>query len=188
MPLVIEENFTSILSDRLKRGELDAIIISLPFDEPGVLHRPLYEEHFCILVPGNHPWVGRQSVRAVELGAEDVLLLGPGHCFRDQVLEACPQCLQSAADGSRLQRGLEGGSLETIRCMVASGLGITVLPCSAAALDRFMEPMVQVLSFAGDSPRRLIALAWRKSYPRLEAIELLAHAVRTAQLPCVTYP
>ena len=185
MPLVIEENFTSVLSERLKRGDLDLIIISLPFDEPGVLTRPMYDESFTVLLPGNHRWSGQGSVDADQLGSEDVLLLGPGHCFRDQVLQACPNCVKSAGGG--LQRGLEGGSLETIRCMVASGVGITVLPCSAAAVDRFAEPLVRVLPFAGQAPRRRVALAWRKSFPRIEAVELLARAVRAVNLPCVSY-
>ncbi len=188
MPLVIEENFTSVLSERLKRGDLDVIVISLPFDEPGVLTRPIYDEPFVVLLPGDHPWSGQAAVGADQLGNEDVLLLGPGHCFRDQVLEVCPNCVKSTAGGNNLQRGLEGGSLETIRCMVASGVGITVLPCSAAAVDRFAEPLVRVLPFAGATPRRRVALAWRKSFSRLEAVDVLARAIRGADLSCVSYP
>lgn len=186
MPLVIEENFTSVLSERLKRGDLDVIVISLPFGEPGVLTMAVYDEDFAVLLPSNHPWCGQESVDADQLGHEDVLLLGPGHCFRDQVVQACPGCVKSATGGSSLQRGLEGGSLETIRYMVASGVGITVLPCSAAATDRFAEPLVRVLPFAGEAPRRRVALAWRKSFPRIEAVKVLARAVRAADLPCVS--
>ena len=188
MPLVIEENFTSVLSERLKRGDLDVIVISLPFDEPGVLTRPIYDEPFVVLLPGSHPWSGQAAVSADQLDNESVLLLGPGHCFRDQVLEVCPNCVKSTAGGNSLQRGLEGGSLETIRCMVASGVGITVLPCSAAAVDRFAKPLVRVLPFAGVTPRRRVALAWRKSFSRLEAVDVLAHAIRGADLPCISYP
>jgi len=187
MPLMIEENFTSVLSERLKRGELDVIVISLPFNEPGVLTRPIYDESFSVLLPGNHPWSGQAAVGTDQLAGEDVLLLGPGHCFRDQVLEVCPNCIKSTAGGNSLQRGLEGGSLETIRCMVASGVGITVLPCSAVAEDRFVEPLVRSLPFAGKAPRRRVALAWRKSFSRLEAVDVLARAIRGADLPCVSY-
>jgi LysR family hydrogen peroxide-inducible transcriptional activator len=187
MPLVIEESFTSVLSERLKRGDLDVIIISLPFDEPGVLTRSIYDETFAVLLPGNHPWSAQESVGADQLGSEDVLLLGPGHCFRDQVLQACPNCVKSAAGGGSLQRGLEGGSLETIRYMVASGVGVTVLPCSAASADRFGEPLVRVLPFSGEAPRRRVALAWRKSFPRIEAVDVIASAMRAADLDCVTY-
>jgi len=188
MPLMIKENFTSVLSERLKRGDLDVIVISLPFNEPGVLTRPIYDESFIVLLPGNHPWSGQASVGVDQLAGEDVLLLGPGHCFRDQVLEVCPNCIKSTAGGNSLQRGLEGSSLETIRCMVASGVGITVLPCSAAAEDRFAEPLVRSLPFAGKAPRRRVALAWRKSFSRLEAVDVLARAIRGANLPCVSYP
>jgi len=187
MPLMIEENFTSVLSERLKRGDLDVILISLPFNEPGVLSRPIYDESFSVLLPGNHPWSGQAAVGVDQLAGEDVLLLGPGHCFRDQVLEVCPNCIKSTAGGNSLQRGLEGGSLETIRCMVASGVGITVLPCSAAAEDRFVGPLVRSLPFAGKAPRRRVALAWRKSFSRLEAVDVLARAIRGADLPCVSY-
>jgi len=189
MPLVIEENFTSVLSERLKRGNLDVIVISLPFDEPGVLTRAIYDEPFVVLLPDHHPWSGQASVTADQLGDEDVLLLGPGHCFRDQVLAVCPDCVESTTGGgSSLQQRLEGGSLETIRYMVASGVGITVLPCSAATADRFAEPLVRVLPFAGEPPRRRVALAWRKSFSRLEAVDVLAHAMREANLPCISYP
>jgi len=187
MPLMIEENFTSVLSERLKRGELDVIVISLPFNEPGVLTRPIYDEPFSVLLPGNHPWSGQASVGVDQLAGGDVLLLGPGHCFRDQVLKVCPNFIQSTTGGNSLQRGLEGSSLEAIRCMVASGIGITVLPCSAAAEGWFVEPLVRSLPFAGKAPRRRVALAWRKSFSRLEAVDVLARAIRGANLPCVSY-
>lgn len=187
MPLLIEENFTAVLSERLKRGDLDVIVISLPFDLPGVVTRPLYDEAFMVLLPGNHAWAARDAVDAEQLGDEDVLLLGPGHCFRDQVLQVCPNCVKPSSRGGGLQRGFEGGSLETIRCMVASGVGITVLPCTAVAADRFAQPLVRALPFAGTAPRRQVALAWRRSFPRIEAVDVIARAIRAADLDCVTY-
>jgi LysR family hydrogen peroxide-inducible transcriptional activator len=186
MPLVIEENFTAVLSDRLKRGELDIIIISLPFDEPGIRTRPLYDEPFVVLMPASHRWNGSDVVDMDQLAGESVLLLGSGHCFRDQVLQACPNCLQSSTTGS-LQRSLEGGSLETIRCMVASGVGITVLPCTAARGDGFSDGLVRSCRFSGSVPQRRVALAWRRSYPRLEAIDVIQRAVRSAGLSGVSY-
>lgn len=188
MPLVIEEDFTSVLSERLKRGDLDIIVISLPFAEPGVLTRPVYDESFVVLVSGNHPWSGQTSVGVDQLGGENILLLGPGHCFRDQVLEVCPNCVTATAGGNRLQGRLEGSSLETIRCMVAGGVGITVLPCSAATADRFADPLVRVLPFAGETPRRRVALAWRKSFSRHAAVDVLAGAIRGTDLSGVSYP
>jgi LysR family hydrogen peroxide-inducible transcriptional activator len=187
MPLVIEENFTAVLCERLKRGDLDLILISLPFDEPGILTRPLYDEPFTVLLPRDHPLARQAEVSLPQLGDENVLLLGSGHCFREQVLRVCPQCLQSSARDGTLQRGLEGGSLETIRYMVAGGIGVTVLPCTAAAADRFSERLVCARPFADEPPRRRVALAWRKSFPRVEAVDLLARAVRDVGLESVTY-
>ncbi|MEJ2326493.1 MAG: hydrogen peroxide-inducible genes activator [Chromatiaceae bacterium] len=186
MPLMIQENFTSVLSDRLKRGDLDVIIISMPFDEPGISTRLLYDEPFVVLLPAAHPWGDDEVVTPARLGAENVLLLGPGHCFRDQVLQACPKCLQSASSGS-LQRSLEGGSLETIRCMVASGAGITVLPCTAARVDGFSNSLVRICRLADPVPNRRVALAWRRSFPRLRAVDVIEEAVRAAFLNGVTY-
>lgn len=185
MPLVIEENYTSVLTERLKQGDLDAILIALPFEEPGILTLPLYEEPFVVLLPSAHPLARRQQVDTDTLGKENVLLLGAGHCFRDQVLEACPQCrARTGSDGSAIQN-LEGGSLETIRYMVASGLGITVLPCSAAGADRFSERLVKIRRFKGKAPARTVALAWRKSFPRPEAITALRNAVLACHMSCV---
>lgn len=187
MPLVIEENFTAVLSERLKHGELDVILISLPFSEPGILTQPLYDEPFAVLLPGGHPWAGQEVVDVAQLSGENVLLLGPGHCFRDQVLRVCPGCLQSSAASGNMQRSLEGGSLETIRCMVACGVGVTVLPYTATGARHFSERLVRTRPFAGRAPQRRVALAWRKSFPRVEAVDLLARAVRAAGLEGVSY-
>lgn len=183
MPLLIEENFTAALADRLKQAQLDVIVISLPFDEPGIRTLALYDEAFVVLLPGDHPWVERGAIEPAALAGERVLLLGPGHCFRDQVLELCPECGNGGMQGpDGFGRGLEGGSLETIRCMVASNVGITVLPMSAAREDRLGGRIVCARPFAGVTPSRRVALAWRKSFPRLGAIEAVAAAVRAANL------
>lgn len=180
MPLIIEENFTAVLVERLKRAQLDLIILSLPFATSGIQTLPLYDEDFVVLLPGRHPWAAREAIDPADLADERVLLLGPGHCFRDQVLEVCPQCGQGgggpAEDG--LERGLEGGSLETIRYMVASRVGITVLPESAAREDRLGGQVVCARPFAGTAPSRRVALAWRKSFPRIGAVEAVAEAVQ----------
>jgi LysR family hydrogen peroxide-inducible transcriptional activator len=187
MPLVIEENFTAVLAERLKRGDLDVIAVSLPFDEPGILTRPLYDEPFVVLLPVSHPWTTLTAIDVDRLPEENVLLLGPGHCFRDQILQVCPRCLHSAGGTAGMQRRLEGGSLETIRCMVASGVGITVLPYTAAGADRFSEHLVCVRPFAGKAPQRRVALAWRKSFPRVDTVSALAEAVHSAALDGVSY-
>jgi len=128
MPLYIEENFTHILRDKLRTGELDAIIVALPFQEADVLTKPLYDEPFYVLMPADHPWTAKETIDAEMLNDKSLLLLGEGHCFRDQVLEACPTTRKGEAPSHTT---VESSSLETIRHMVASGLGVSILPLSA---------------------------------------------------------
>jgi LysR family hydrogen peroxide-inducible transcriptional activator len=187
MPVLIEENYTARLRERLQHGELDAIIVCLPLEEPGVVTLPLYEEPFVALLPAAHPWSARETVSTDELGSQTVLLLGAGHCFRDQVVAACPSCVSPTLTEDGLQRSMEGSSLETIRHMVASGMGITVLPCTAArGPGRYASELTAIRPFA-DPPRRHVALAWRVSFPRPQAIEVLRRAVRACDLGCVTF-
>lgn len=187
MPLVIEENYTAELNRRLKHGELDAIIISLPFEERGVVTLPVYEEPFVVVLPTGHPWALRESIGVDELAEEHLLLLGAGHCFRDQVLNACPDCNRTAVSDSQIQRAVEGSSLETIRHMVASGMGITVLPCTAAGADRYRQRLLTVRRFEEPAPSRQVAIAWRSSFPRPKAIEALRHAIQACPLSCVRF-
>jgi LysR family hydrogen peroxide-inducible transcriptional activator len=167
----------------LRSGELDAIIISLPFEPEGVVTQALYDEPFIVLIPASHPWNQKERVNANELSSEPVMLLGEGHCFRDQVLDVCPGCLHSDALGTDLQQTLEGSSLETIRYMVESGVGITVLPCTAAMSAKHL---VKVRRFEGANPSRRVALAWRSSFPRPKAIQVLREAIVSCPLTCVT--
>lgn len=185
MPLLIQEDFTSRLREKLKHGELDVIIIALPFAEPGVETLSLYDEPFSVLLPREHPWAGRASLSSEDLAQLDLLLLGPGHCFRDQILQACPDCNRSANRSGALQKTLEGGSLETIRLMVSSGIGATVLPCSA--LNERDDPNTLALPFGDAIPRRRVALAWRNSFHRKASIKALAQAIANCQLPCVDW-
>lgn len=185
MPLVIEENYTAALSERLRRGDLDVILVSLPFDEPGVLTLPVYEEPFVVLLPSAHPLSAKEEIDVADLRGENVLLLGAGHCFRDQVLEVCPECIPRSRSEPRLPHAIEGGSLETIRYMVAGGLGITILPCTAAGADRFSQRLVTIRRFAGEAPMRRVALAWRKSFPRPRAVDALRVGIQATQLSCV---
>jgi len=184
MPLLIEENFTAKLSERLKQGELDVIVIALPFEEPGVVTLPLYDEPFVAVLPGNHPWTGREHVHVNDLADETLLLLGQGHCFRDQVLNVCPACNRSAQG---LARTVEGSSLETIRHMVASGLGITVLPCTASGAAHYPADLLAFRPFDDPVPYRRVALAWRASFPRPKAVEALRQAIHACALECVDY-
>jgi LysR family hydrogen peroxide-inducible transcriptional activator len=176
MPLFLKEDFTANLIPALKAGELDVIVIALPFAEPGLVAQPVYDEPFRVVVPASHPWANRPDVDGDELDGQNLLLLGQGNCFRDQVLESCPRL--SAPDA--LEHSLEGSSLETIRYMVASGAGVAVMPSTAADPLITKEPMVKVLPFAGIQPKRTVGLVWRVTFPRPQAID----AVRAALLSC----
>ncbi|MEF3193572.1 MAG: LysR family transcriptional regulator [Halothiobacillaceae bacterium] len=184
MPLLIEEDFTAELAKRLRFGELDVIVISLPFSESGVVTQAVYDEPFVVAMPPEHRWKELDALPPERLAEGELLMLGQGHCFRDQVLQMCPDCNRSAAIGG-LQRTLEGSSLETIRHMVASGLGVTVLPCSSAQNDMEGGRLVY-RPFHDPIPMRRVALAWRKSFPRPEAVEALRQTILEASIPCLT--
>lgn len=173
MPLVIEENYTDVLARRLKQNELDVIVIALPFGGSGIQTWPLYDESFVVAMPREHVWAQKKEIPSSELNQENVLLLGPGNCFRDQVLEACPDCHEMEIEG---QGTLAGSSLETIRHMVVSGLGITVMPQSATQ-DVGDHPHLVSRPFSAPVPSRRIALAWRRSFPRPKAVEALREAI-----------
>lgn len=186
MPLVVEENYTAVLAEKLKHGELDVILIALPFAEQGLVTLSLYEEPFVVLLPASHPLTQRKTIKPARLADETVLLLGPGHCFRDHVLEACPACLpRPGLEGEHLQHTIEGSSLETIRHMVVSGLGITVLPCTAAGADRYSQRLLAIRRFASPVPKRTVALAWRVSFPRPRVIDLISDIVADCHPGCV---
>jgi LysR family hydrogen peroxide-inducible transcriptional activator len=178
MPLLLQENFTHRLAESLKNGEVDVILIALPFEEPGVVTRALYDEPFLVAVPKGHPWEGRKRITSEELTKESLLLLGEGHCFRDQVLEICHAV--RSKDRSALARTVEGGSLETIRQMVASGVGVTVLPSTSVTPGQASD-LIRILPFARPPVRR-VALAWRRSFPRPEAIEVLRKSILACNL------
>lgn len=176
MALYIEENMTAIQADHLKYGTVDAAIIALPFDIPGIETRPLYDEPFLVIVPLGHPWAKRKKIAAEEVRGDDVLVLKAGNCFREQVLDACPDI--SHAEGSMHQ----GHSIETIRCMVASGYGISVLPASAME-GPYRSNMVRAIPFKTPEPARRVALAWRSGFTRPQAIEAMAQAVQAIENP-----
>jgi LysR family hydrogen peroxide-inducible transcriptional activator len=170
MPLEIEENLTEQLEVALKSGRIDAAIIALPFQPPGVTADFLYEEPFQVVVPQRHRWAKRRTIEPSELAGEHTILLNVGHCFRDQVLDACSELNRGDAPVTRTN------SLETIRNMVASGLGISVLPRDALT-PKYHSKLVVPVPFARPVPTRRIALAYRKSFPRPAAIAAIRDAV-----------
>ncbi len=176
MPLYIEENFTAELRRKLRSGELDAIIVALPFTEADVVTRALYEEPFEVLMPSGHPWTAKATIDKEDLLHERLLLLGEGHCFRDQILEACP-AISAHLNSPTNTLTAEGGSLETIRHMVASRLGITVLPHSAIGTGHYESGLLESRPFTPQAPSRAVAIAWRASFPRPKAIDALINAI-----------
>ena len=173
MPLVIEENFTAVLLEQLRAAELDVIAVALPLSQrEGFSTWPLYDEDFVVVLPADHALAQEKAIPSKRLAEEKLLLLGSGHCFRDQVIAACPKCLSE--DPSQ-PKPLTGSSLETIRHMVRGGLGITVLPRSSTE-NRSADPSL-VARPMSPAPQRRIGLVWRKSYPRLKAITALRDAV-----------
>lgn len=176
MPLYIEEGFTANLRRKLRTGELDAILIALPFTETDVVTKALYEEEFEVLMPADHTWAQRDCIEKEDLLKERLLLLGEGHCFRDQILEACP-AISHQLNSPNNTLTAEGGSLETIRHMVASRLGITILPHSAIGTGHYESGMLVSRPFASPAPSRTVAIAWRASFPRPKAIDAVTNAI-----------
>lgn len=180
LTLIIEENFTANLSHSLKQGDLDAIIISYPFDDTGIETTPLYEEPFVVAIHSSHEWKEKLQIKTHDLSGQNLMLLGAGHCFRDQVLQACPDCMSKS---SALTRSLEGSSLETIRHMVAAGTGITILPCTSMTNSQHNQSLIKIKPFSRPQPSRTVALAWRKHYPRKQAIKMVIKHIRNCNLP-----
>ena len=185
MPLVLQENFTTRLLELLRQGELDAAIVALPLPENGFMTLPVYNEPFVVAVPKQHAWIHRAGIDAGELKTETMLLLGNGHCFRDQVLEVCPEMARFATSDDGIARTFEGSSLETIRHMVASGIGITVLPKASAPNATSADGMLHYLPFNEPVPSRQVAIVWRKSFTRLAAITALQQVILNCDLPGV---
>lgn len=186
MPLVLQENFTVKLLELLRQGELDAIIVALPFPDQGLMVQPVYDEPFVVAVPKDHEWSKRDHLPSDALKSETMLLLGSGHCFRDQVLEVCPEMSRFSTSGDGIARTFEGSSLETIRHMVSSGIGITVLPRGSVPDMHPTDGMLRYVPFDEPAPSRRVVLAWRKSFTRGAAIEAVRQALLSCELNGVT--
>ncbi|MDE1998923.1 MAG: LysR family transcriptional regulator [Burkholderiales bacterium] len=183
MPLMLQENFTSKLLDMLRAGELDCAIMAEPFMDAGLALAPLYEEPFMVAVPRTHHLAQRDKVSAEELKKETMLLLGAGHCFRDHVLEVCPEYARFSSDAEGIRKSFEGSSLETIKYMVAAGMGVTVVPQLSVPPEP--NPHIGYIPFEDPVPTRRVVLAWRRSFTRYEAIAALRNAIYACPLPGV---
>ncbi|RZJ13000.1 MAG: hydrogen peroxide-inducible genes activator [Rubrivivax sp.] len=207
MPLMLQENFTVKLLEMLRAGELDCAILAEPFPDTGLATAPLYDEPFVVALPAAHPLATRESISAEELKRETMLLLGTGHCFRDHVLEVCPEFARFSSDAEGIRRSFEGSSLETIKHMVASGMGVTVVPQLSVPGEAgpFAGPSqegprplggqpsyslgvgansehLRFVPFSDPIPTRRVVLAWRRSFTRYEAIAALRNAIYACEL------
>ncbi|MEY4427370.1 MAG: hypothetical protein RLZZ182_59 [Pseudomonadota bacterium] len=184
MPLMLQENFTVKLLDMLRTGEIDCAILAEPFPDTGLAMAPLYEEPFMVALPKSHPLAAHEAIDAEELKQETMLLLGSGHCFRDHVLEVCPEFARFSSNAEGIRKSFEGSSLETIKHMVAAGMGVTVVP----VLSVPPEPQSHVVyrPFKGHPPTRRVVLAWRRSFTRYEAIAALRNAIYACPLKGVS--
>jgi LysR family transcriptional regulator, hydrogen peroxide-inducible genes activator len=194
MPLMLQENFTVKLLEMLRTGEIDCAIMAEPFPDTGLALAPLYDEPFLAVVPSAHAFADRKTITAQELKSETMLLLGTGHCFRDHVLEVCPEFARFSSDAEGIRKSFEGSSLETIKHMVAAGMGVTLVPRLSVPKEA-LEPKprrrkddqayVRYIPFDGNPPVRRVVLAWRRSFTRYEAIAALRNAVYACELPGV---
>jgi LysR family transcriptional regulator, hydrogen peroxide-inducible genes activator len=183
MPLILQENFTARLLDMLRTGELDCAIMAEPFPDTGLAMAPLYDEPFVVAVPATHPLAKRKRISAEELKKETMLLLGTGHCFRDHVLEVCPEYARFSSNAEGIRKSFEGSSLETIKYMVASGMGVTVVPQLSVPAEP--QAHLKYIPFSPPVPTRRVVLAWRRTFTRYEAIAALRNAIYACPLPGV---
>jgi LysR family transcriptional regulator, hydrogen peroxide-inducible genes activator len=194
MPLMLQENFTVRLLEMLRTGEIDCAVLAEPFPDTGLAIAPLYDEPFMVAVPSSHPLASSKSISAEELRTETMLLLGTGHCFRDHVLEVCPEFARFSANAEGIRKSFEGSSLETIKHMVAAGMGVTLVPRLSVPAEAFEprprrrkkdESFVKYIPFDRDEPSRRVVLAWRRSFTRYEAIAALRNSIYACALPGV---
>jgi LysR family transcriptional regulator, hydrogen peroxide-inducible genes activator len=192
MPLMLQENFTVRLLEMLRTGEIDCAILAEPFPDTGLATAPLYDEPFYAAVPVHHPLARLDAISSEALKQETMLLLGTGHCFRDHVLEVCPEFARFSSNAEGIRKSFEGSSLETIKHMVAAGMGVTLVPRLGipksellAKTKRPDDRLIKYLPFAGDAPTRRVVLVWRRSFTRYEAIAALRNAIYACELPGV---
>lgn len=184
MPLQLDENYTDVLKESLKRGDLDAIVVAEPFVETGLETIPLYDEPFFVIVPKGHAFEQLDEVTPKQLGEERVLLLTEGNCMRDNVLASCQE-LASRQKIQGLSNSIQGSSINTIRHMVASGLGISVMP--ATALTENDHLLFSIIPFTSPTPERRVVLASRRNFVRPKALRMIKSAILASQLTGVKF-
>ena len=172
LELRLYEYQTAAMLAKLHAGELDVGILALPVEVDGLESRELYREAFMVALPEHHPLAARERVRLADLKGEQLLLLEEGHCLRDQALEVCSRV------GVTDQQDFRATSLETLRQMVATGAGVTLLPELAGRGAYRNARGVALRPFARPAPERHIGALWRKSSARRAAIDALCELIR----------
>ncbi|NIP15644.1 MAG: DNA-binding transcriptional regulator OxyR [Pseudomonadales bacterium] len=165
----LTEGQTAVISEQLRIGDLDAVILALPLDEENVVEAELYREPFYFAASKNHPKAAKREVALSDLDQEQVLLLEDGHCLRDQALEVCNS--QNAVENTNFR----ATSIETLRQMVAADVGITLMP-ELAVPPR--QGAVRYIPFKGSPPHRRIGLCWRGSSSRAALLQDMAGVLR----------
>jgi len=171
LQLRLYEYQTGTMLDKLHGGELDAGILALPVELDGLEARELYREAFTVALPERHPLAAQETVRVADLKDETLLLLEEGHCLRDQALEVCSRV------GVRDQQDFRATSLETLRQMVATGAGVTLLPELAGRGAYRSARGVVLRPFAKPAPARQVGAVWRKTSARRPAIDALSNVI-----------
>ena len=174
--LIIEEGYTQDLQTKLISGELDLIILASKFDYQGITTKPLYSEELEIIIPQNHTWKDRISIKPEELSTQTLLLLQMGNCFRDEILKICPTCAVKHNGNELNNNMITATSLETIKYMVASSLGISVMPKSAIKSDD--NSLYRIKPFIKPTPHREVIIAYRDEFPRQAIIHQLIQSIQ----------
>jgi LysR family hydrogen peroxide-inducible transcriptional activator len=160
LELLLVEEKTETLIQQLKNGQIDAAILAEPINDDQFESLVLFVEPFVLALPENHPLTKQRTLGLNELDKQHLLLLEEGHCLRDQALEVC------SLSGASEKEGFRATSLETLRQMVAAGVGITLLPMLAVQPPVPSSPYIRLVPFKNPAPTRSIALYWRKSSMR----------------------
>jgi LysR family hydrogen peroxide-inducible transcriptional activator len=174
LELYLVEEKTEVLLQMLQRGELDATVLALPVEgHHNFEQEVLFDEPFVLALPADQPLPRQMPVPMLELKAQSLLLLEEGHCLRDQALEVC------ARTGARERSGFRATSLETLRQMVAAGVGMTLLPILSVKPPVASNPAVRLVAFERPAPIRTLGLLWRKQSARARLMPALADVLRS---------
>jgi LysR family hydrogen peroxide-inducible transcriptional activator len=180
LPLYVEEATQADLISKLRNGDLDAILVTTPCNETDIVTQELFDEPFVLLMSARHRLASKHEIEAKDLDPAELLLLDEGHAFREQVLAAFPHLRPTDTHLVNRRAPMRGGTLETLRHMVASGLGLTILPQTAAHTPLYAPNLLMTRPFTNPAPKRTLVLAWRVSFPRHKAVDVLRRAIQAS--------